>query len=311
MFVLLASASFAAPLPLPMPSAPLCAAGDRPFLHVGATFYEGDADWMTQVECDDEADCLATLSRLQDPRVTYAADQADPSMDPTLLPAGVEAELRCETDPARLHWTCDAAGCGLSSTRLAPGQRWTSLEFDTLPGRPDRTVTDLVALDERTLRSRGSTQLADLVKGTARRMDAALDRCEAGVPCPAGWAEARALTAPFLTDGRATFVDLERGMWGEMGFEARFTAASAPSAEATLSCYLVEGGCGLSAATCALAFGPADAPVATFTAADDTTRWGDASYGIHRWGDESPVLVTRLEGWKAAATPAVEATAAR
>ncbi len=318
MFALLATVAVAAPLPLPMPTGSLCASADEVTVYAGPVFYEGDADWMAPVDCAGEAGCLAAIARMEDPATGWVADRVARGESFDSPPVGTFVMLTCGDTATRESWSCDAAGCSLTSSREVRGMSWTSLDFDTLPGRPDRTVSELVSLDDAALKSRATSQLADLVKGTARRMDAALRRCEEGLPCDAGWKETRALTTPFLTDGRASFVSFERGMWGQEGFEATYTAAQDPSAEVTLSCYLVAGGCDWSAATCALAFGPADAPKATFTANDDTTKWGNSSVGLARWSPEAPVVVTRSEGWlprtpvaAPAVTAAVEETAAR
>lgn len=285
--MLLVSISFASPLGLSLPTAPLC-----PGAPVVASYAAGtDLDYPDvegEIPCDDEAECLGAIRRLGDPRDEIRAQRSGLSpgdsedLDPEIrrrylaaLDTDVRVELACIGTPARAEWRCAAAGCTLDVTRPAPSE-WGSVASASVP------ASDLVAMDDAALPG----SMGPIVVGAARRMTEVLDHCEAG-GCRAGWRPVQAYLGALTTEPR--LVSLSREVWGSAGFVATF----APAGElrpagmvAELECIDLPGDCGMSGVTdCSLSLVRDGERIVTGREFGSEVRWSEGYFQLAMVGD--------------------------
>ncbi|MBM4369588.1 MAG: hypothetical protein FJ102_25490 [Deltaproteobacteria bacterium] len=288
--MLFVSIALASPLGLPVPTAPLC-----PGAPVVASYAAGsDVDYPEvgrEIPCDDEAECLAAIRRLGDPRDEIRAQRSSLSPDDSddldpenrrrflaALDTTVSVELACIGTPARAEWRCDAAGCTLDVTRSAPVD-WGRVAVATVP------VGELVSLDDQALVA-ATPVLAALVVEEADRMSEVLDRCERG-GCRAGWRPLQAYLGAFATEPQ--LVSVSRDVWGAAGFIATF----APGGDlrpagmvAELECLDLPGDCGMSGVIdCSLSLARDGERIVTGRDFGTEVRWSEGYFQVAMVGD--------------------------
>ena len=290
MTLFFATTVLAAPLHLPMPAATLC--GNAPAeAAVGAGSDIDYEEWSAMLECDTEAGCLSAIRKLQDPTMAVREQRrseveswsdAESGLRYVDSPVSVAVTMNCLGTGANARWVCDEASCSLTTERAAPGLKWVSEPWGTVPGTPTAKVAELVARPEVELSGMAKVELADMTAGAASRMVTVLDHCEQG-GCGEGWRTIRAYAETLATVERPEYVGFTRGMWSDRGFVATYAPAGPAQPAgltAELDCYAISGECDMHEETCNLMIARDNLPIATFIGDEDKVTWDDAQFGI-------------------------------